>query len=580
MAGSGSSDAAFKAKLNKRTHYNEWLMLALILSLAAIALGFVVLHHVRRLGRRAEGNDRPSPVARLSRNVRRVALCNVKGLPSVGHVGVVAAYAAINVVIAFVNITHSPLPLITNVAARMAWVALGNLVVVIFLALKNTPLGYISPWSYEKLNILHQVAGYTTVTAVILHASLYSAYFMEGGNWRKLLRKEEIYGMVAGISLLLVGFSGAILRRWWYEIFFVSHIVFWILAIVMVPLHQPSLSRKVIVVSAVVVGLWVVDRVFRFARFLLYSVNNSVKLTPLSGGSTRVTLAKAPVGTVAGQHCFLWIPKVRPFETHPFTVASLDPLEFVVATHSGFTRALNEYAVSHRHISLMGSVEGPYGSSLDAAGYDTIVMVAGGSGASFAFGVVMTMLQKMRSDESKHIVFIWTVRESSYLEWFNQQLKTLRADNRVSTLLFVTREQAPQLLKEKAEPQSPSSSLTRGNENDLEAARSVSHSSAGWSETERSRPSDAGTSVTHVGTSATQVATERPSAVHGIPIAYERPDVAGLVRKAIQDTPRGKRVLALTCGPKKMSDNVRNTTASCIGADGPAVELHCEQFGW
>jgi hypothetical protein len=59
-----------------------------------------------------------------------------------------------------------------------------------------------------------------------------------------------------------------------------------------------------------------------------------------------------------------------------------------------------------------------------------------------------------------------------------------------------------------------------------------------------------------------------------------RPDVASLIRDAVRTTPRNQRVLVAACGPDGLMRVVRDTTAKLIVGDGPAVELHCEQFGW
>lgn len=59
-----------------------------------------------------------------------------------------------------------------------------------------------------------------------------------------------------------------------------------------------------------------------------------------------------------------------------------------------------------------------------------------------------------------------------------------------------------------------------------------------------------------------------------------RPDVAALIRDAVAATPRSQRVLVAACGPDGLMRVVRDTTARLITGDGPAVELHCEQFGW
>ena len=65
-----------------------------------------------------------------------------------------------------------------------------------------------------------------------------------------------------------------------------------------------------------------------------------------------------------------------------------------------------------------------------------------------------------------------------------------------------------------------------------------------------------------------------------VPIIDGRPDIKSLVRTEIDATPSHNSVLVMGCGPNGLMTDLRNITASCIRTDGPAVELHCEQFGW
>lgn len=286
-----------------------------------------------------------------------------------------------------------------------------NLVVVVLLSVKNTPLAFLTPWSYERLNILHQIAGCTTVICVILHACLYTVNFTSQGRPERLLETNEIFGMVAGLSFLILGFAGVVLRRWWYEAFYYVHITFWLLALVMTGLHQPELAKNVVYVVGVIGGLWLLDRTIRFARLAAYSTNNHITLTPLSNGATRVVMNKAPVGTRPGKHCFLWIPRIRPTEAHPFTIVGTQPLEFVVMSYDGFTSALHKHANKYPGAKLRASVDGPYGTFPDASKYDKVVLVAGGSGVTFTIGVAIDMLKKVAASDAKEVVFIWIAKQ-------------------------------------------------------------------------------------------------------------------------------------------------------------------------
>ena len=68
--------------------------------------------------------------------------------------------------------------------------------------------------------------------------------------------------------------------------------------------------------------------------------------------------------------------------------------------------------------------------------------------------------------------------------------------------------------------------------------------------------------------------------IEGIAVHYLRPDVEVFIRTIIGESLPDQRVLVLGCGPSRLMQAVRNTSANCISGEGPAVELHCEQFGW
>lgn len=289
---------------------------------------------------------------------------------------------------------------------------MANMLVLVFLALKNTPLGWLSGWSYERLNIFHQVAGYAAVVHTILHGCAYSAYFGSIHRLSKLRELSDVFGIIAGVAFLIVAFAAVAIRRKWYEMFYVVHVSFWMLSIIMIALHQPDFGTLFIHMTLVSAAIWMVDRLIRVVRLFAYSTNNTVTLTPLPNNGTRVTLPKAPIRAVPGNHCFLWIPAIRLFETHPFTIASKDPLQFVVAAYDGFTQDLHQYALRNPGATLRAYVEGAYGSFPCPSKFDKVILIAGGSGASFAFGVASSILNGRHQAASPHISLVWAVRKT------------------------------------------------------------------------------------------------------------------------------------------------------------------------
>lgn len=355
----------------------------------------------------------------------------IPGVPSLGHGTLLLAYLGLNVGFIFVYTDTSFLPLRNVVAARTGWyvfspymssrgaltnnigrLAVANIVLTVFFSLKNTPLGYLTGVSYERLNILHRISGLTTFLLVVVHAASYSSVFLDQQNAARLRVREEIFGIVAGFSLLVVVMAALTLQRRRYELFYVLHVVFFVVSLVFISLHHPTAAERVIIAMGLAAGMWFLDRLVRASRLVYHGINNTATLQPLPNGGTRVILNKRLLGANPGEHTFLWIPGIRRFETHPFTIARTEPLEFVVASQDGFTRDLHQYASKNPGAILRASVEGPYGQIPDPARYDRVVIFAGGSGGSFAFGSALRLLQASEDSDKRDVTLVWSMRSS------------------------------------------------------------------------------------------------------------------------------------------------------------------------
>lgn len=286
-----------------------------------------------------------------------------------------------------------------------------NMAFVVFLALKNTPLAFLTAYSYERLNCLHQISGCLMFIMMVLHASCYTSYFANKDKLDILREKEQIAGILAGFAFLGVVFSALFIRRFWYESFYVAHLAFFIVGIVSVCFHQPTLSKKIVIVLFSTAAMWVLDRLLRASRALYNLPNNFATVHPLPGGGIKVVFKKVPARAVPGKHFYVWIPSIRMFEMHPFTIVGTQPLEFIIKSQNGFTRDLHKFALKHPGAALRASLDGPYGTFPDPMEYDKIVLIAGGGGASFTFGLIVNLLEKMKEGSKKSIDFIWTVKQ-------------------------------------------------------------------------------------------------------------------------------------------------------------------------
>ncbi|KAL8392433.1 hypothetical protein RB595_002577 [Gaeumannomyces hyphopodioides] len=589
--------------------------------LASIVGVFIILHWSRYLATAAQQPAKtPSfprfislPFVRVSRMLRNLLLRKIPGFHSSGHGVLVSIYVAVNVAMIFTNIDLSRT---SNLAARCGWSLTTNLAFVVFLALKNTPLAILTSYSYERLNNLHQIAGCTTFFMLVMHASLYTQYFAAVGRWDKLREHEQIAGIVSAFAFLALVATALLMRRFWYEAFYVAHLASFVTAIVAMAFHRPDFSHKTPIIACVAGGMWVLDRAIRMARLAVNGVNNEATVYPLAGGGTRIMLAKRPAGAVPGKHCFVWIPSIRRFETHPFTIIDTAPMEFVVKTHDGFTRDLHRFAVANPGATVPASVDGPYGTFPDPMLYDRIVLIAGGSGASFTFGLAVNLLERMGPESTKSITFIWIVRKHETLTWYAEHLRMLHDhpnSPKCKISLYATRatETSGSSSDEAAErPRLRTSGVGMGNgpsdrsptspdlEKVLREALPAPAAAAGDYDEKKAEVHETHSEARIVddketGAAAGAGAATDPEAASqsgasastsALPLRHAvtagRPDASQVIRAAVAETPAHQRVLVAACGPDSLVKVVRDTTAECIRGDGPGIELHCEKFGW
>ncbi|KAK5661684.1 hypothetical protein OQA88_9784 [Cercophora sp. LCS_1] len=596
LVSGGPSNPANAAAFALRKLLNERQMKIYAASLCGLLAIFILFHWTRwlvtkheRSSKSGQGSGLGKPVVRASRLVRNVLVRKAPGFKSAGHAFLVTAYVGINLAVTFTNLDTSSM---STCGSRFAWMALGNLIFAVFLALKNTPLAFLTAYSYERLNCLHHIVGYTVFTYVVLHASLYTAYF---GNMGKLMPKYSdrnmIAGIIAGFALLTIVFAATVLRRVWYEVFYVVHIASYVTLIVGVGFHQPDFGKGLIL-TLIAASLWFSDRLIRASRLALNSINNEATVYPLPNGGTKIVMKKVPALAQAGKHCFVWIPAVRKFETHPFTIHKTNPVEFTVKANNGFTRDLHKYAVANPGAKVRASLDGPYGTFPDPMEYDKIVLIAGGGGATFTFGLAVNVLERMEDQAHKNIVFIWAVKQHDNLSWFKEQLEFLKThahSPKIDISLYVTRSSgsSPDLQGDAAStssggPTPPLSPTVEDPEKGGAPQLPLPTHQPAVSEKDiekeilETRVENRGALSTKDG----MIVASSTSQHSEHPVKTGRPDLVSVIRDAITTTPSNQRVLVAACGPDGLMHLVRDNTARLIRGDGPGVELHCEQFGW
>ncbi|GJN71028.1 hypothetical protein PLICBS_005088 [Purpureocillium lilacinum] len=208
------------------------------------------------------------------------------------------------------------------IANRAGALSFANLPLVFLYGGRNNPLLWLTNWSYATYLLAHR----WIATIVALQVALHSAM------WLQIMVKQESYGealeqpywrwgIVGTMAMcLFIPFSILPIRRRWYEIFLVGHIVLAILAIVgsywhVVHLYKHQSGFDLFIYSTM--GIWGFDRLMRIAR----ATKNGIKRAYISKVDDEYIRVDIP-GVEGHGYCFAYFPTLswRPWENHPFSI--------------------------------------------------------------------------------------------------------------------------------------------------------------------------------------------------------------------------------------------------------------------
>ncbi|KAI2786945.1 hypothetical protein POX_g09342 [Penicillium oxalicum] len=422
------------------------------------------------------------------------------------------------------------------VSKRLGWISVANFTLLVFLALRNTPLALLSGRSYEKLRPLHKTAGYTCIATSLIHAIVYLNAWAQIDHLHEMRETENLAGAIAGLAMVIIGLSTIswVMRRY-YELFYVIHLIMFLLIIILVGMHRPNFAKSTVIIVIFTACIWGADRLLRLVKLCWNFPGNYATLTPMTDGAVRVKLHRS-LRCTPGSHAFLWMPSLRFFESHPFTLVSNSPVEFLIREYDGYTHDLVNLARQQPGVRLRCSVDGGYGQIPDYTKFDHVVLVAGGSGASFTFALALAILKE---HSTRTIDFIWSVKRTDSLKWFENELQQLQESSSVNLHIHVSRDAVSS--------EDDSSSL------DLAQA----------------------TPDVEKGNEKTGCQTVSVAARH-----KGRPDIGNLLASCVAQCSPEARIGVAACGPSQMVSATRAAVYKRAYDVGPSITLHTEEFGW
>lgn len=527
--------------------------------------------------------------------------------PSMGRILILLVYWAVVIYMATAGAIVKDAYFWERIGFRNAWVTVTQLPFLYLLASKSSVLGMIAGSSYERLNWLHRWVARTMFITATVHGWHFWTEWQRADIIQEQLAMMSMikYGLAAWGLLLWANISGlAPLRQWCYEFFIAQHMLTWIVFLCVIYVHVPAYAQY---------NVWFAIAALCFDRFYrtVLLIWQNVKLRPngsrCKGGQrlghmvqvravgediTVVTIKDVHFSWRAGQHLYLWMPKIGISDHHPYTIACAHTLpdtcicnsiQLVVRKHKGFSRRLYNYAkkvqTSGNKEGLTAFVTGPYGLPPRWDIYETLVLISASTGASFTLPILESVLiAKQRSLCTRRIDFLLAAKKGDEIDYYVQRLHEMidrASDVGIELKVHIAVTQGP-----------PLPTLVRRSTVDEKIAAASSASSSAAPPSHRGSLNRADTASLDIEKQMPTAGERRGSSASSDSHVHQlstRPNIEAFIRDPVEAA-RGETSVVV-CGGKSLVARARNCVAKLSderavhkGTGAQGIHLHVEEY--
>ncbi|CAG7559212.1 unnamed protein product [Fusarium equiseti] len=519
-----------------------------------------------------------------------------------GRIIVLACYWVVIVYMMSWQVSKNDVYYWERIGYRNAWVTLMQFPLVYLLSTKVNVIGFLTGSSHERLNWLHRWVARTMFVTATVHGFHFWTMWVRAEFLDYALEIMPLvkYGLAAWAILLWNVITGIVpIRRLSYEVWVAQHVLTSIVMLWLLYRHIPANARWLLWMS---ISFLVFDRAMRWILLLWQNVRLRPQGTACQGMkhlghrvSTRVVGPATTVVTIkdvhfkwkAGEHVYLWIPRLGPFEAHPYTIACAHKLEgtcccnsiqLVVRAHGGFSKRIHDYATKNSASELTGFVSGPYGVPPQWNIYETLVLIGASTGASFVIPILESIAAAQKSNCTRRVDVVLTARTAQeinyYVERAEEAGRMVRAkgiavsihvavtgsDNKTEGPIFVSR------------PESESSRSS--DSDDIQPAKGSTGCCCSSGTDEKGCPSDSPCRV------------EKAVSVPELIREYTcRPDIEAMIREPVEQAWGETGVVV--CGGREIVARTRNCVSRLSderavhkGTGAQGIYLHVEEYSF
>ncbi|KAI0201348.1 ferric reductase like transmembrane component-domain-containing protein [Astrocystis sublimbata] len=611
----GASNPIFTST-NEALARGYWYIVAAVVGFLALVRGINYIEHTTRL-RRSRTASVEFPTQPSNRFLQAWATLTAVGRemsypqafvpirylawatpPPLGRVLVVFVYWAIIIYMMVHEAIVKDVYFWERIGYRNAWVTVTQVPLLYLLASKTNMIGLIIGTSHERLNWLHRWVART----MFVTATVHGFHFWDEWVYYDIVQDEldtlptiVPYGFAAwGILLWMTVTSFKPFRSMAYEFFVIQHVLAAVIFLWVVYVHIPVSARYNVWFAIAAISF---DRFARIVTFVWQNVKlqpkrtcckgrqrfgHSTQITAIGSSMTVLTITDVHFEWSAGQHLYLWIPRIGLIETHPYTIATAHPLpgtcicnsiQLVVRTHGGFSKKLNQFALkaegAGKKETVTSFVMGPYGSPKRYDIFETLLLISASTGASFTLPILESLLESKTTKCTRRIEFLLAARQGDEIEFYQDRLheaidKAQSLGIELTVHIAVTGDgQLESLGLAPTFNEMEKGKLMSGSDNDGETATTTTR----LAPRKKLSQSSLNSHASHISHSAS------------------RPDVADFIRTAVEDT--GGETGVVVCGGQSLVAQVRTSVAKLSdergvhkGTGAQGIHLYVEEYSF
>ncbi|CAH2354376.1 ferric reductase transmembrane component 4 [[Candida] railenensis] len=433
-------------------------------------------------------------------------------------------------------------------ADRSGIVATIMMPMLILFAGRNNFLQWITGINFATFITYHKWMARVIFILVMIHSACYSTIYVKGKTLKEEYEATYLrWGALAAVAGGIIWIQSILyLRRNWYEVFLIVHIIMAALFIGGAWIHVDELGYVWFFYATVAV--WCFDRAVRVGRLIHFGCPKA-SVTLLANETLKVTVRRPKFWpAIPGGHAFLHFMRPSCFwQSHPFTfTVSPDSDENIVMyckVKGGVTHGLYQYLTTHpgKTAQIRVSLEGPYGEPTPAKVYDSAVFIAGGSGIPGIYSEVLDLATRAVQDSNKLLKLHWVVKDYDSLFWFYDEILALK-DTSIQCAIHVTR---PTLCADSKQEETFGDVLPE-------------QSSSDENDEKKSGPIDfSETKEVNAG-----VVSDIKKGLSHVTFLEGRPSIENLVKAEVEES--NGSVAFVTCGHPLMVDEVRYCCAHAL----------------